>query len=138
VTRRYGGIVQPDARQTRASAEALEGLRHRVRIQWLAVLTAEHQVLVLPDRPGQQAFGSLSPSVRPEGDHGRRIEGDPPAALGCLGAAVGEAFGSADACLLDRQRGPIEIEIAPAEAEHLAPSHPARECQPPQTGQAFA
>ena len=122
-------IVEPDRRQPGGRRVPRKRAREALRPQRLAVLATERQVELVPVAGSErQPFGGLALSARSHRYHGAWVEVDAaPAAVGLWPRELALA----DERLLDRRAPGLEVEVAPAQAEDLAPAHPGQCDEPP-------
>src|ERR1700687_1817439 len=117
--------MQPDRRQAGKIADAsTESSTNDVRILRRATLPAEDQVKVgsVSLAPGA-ALEQLALSLFAQEVDRLPVEVDCADALRALWRTETEGFSLSRVLLPDRQTNPIEIDIAPAEAEQLAAPH---------------
>ena len=130
---RVAQVVEADRPQRGLGDQPLEGLAEGVRVDRLAVLFGDHEVLVsVVGAPLGPLLVLALPALAELGD-GLGVEIDHPRAV-ALWRRVDDLVADGDQRLADRQALAVQVDGAPAQAEDLAAAHPGHRGRPPDAG----
>jgi hypothetical protein len=121
--------VETDRREFRVLHHLLERQREQMGHDGASVLPAEHEVRVGVAVAEEKALLRLPGPVRAEHGHRVGVEVDRPASLLRLWLRERQDVSGGDERLLHHEPTALEIEVAPAQPEHLAAAHSRRRCE---------
>ena len=136
--RRVPERVQRTGREPVVVAVLAEPLGEPRRVDVIAELVAEDEVVVPVRRSGEGALGELHVTVDAQRLNRDGVERDCAAAPGRLRRAERDAATGRDQLLLDGEACALQVQRPPGEAEQLSPPHPCGRRQPPERVQAVA
>ncbi len=116
-------VVEADAPPAALAHQPLPRLREEVRVDRLAVRSREDKSVIVSSA-GAQSLLELLSTPRPQHGDSPRVEVDRSPAVRRLHVGdVGAVLDRQD-LLIDDEAGGVEVDVAPGNTEHLAPSHP--------------